>query len=547
MVPQELIERVQAGAMMQLVKGDKRGCAKLLWPWMVQNEQTDRIWKALDTHPYLAIMGHASASKTFTCAAWFLLDWWSRSHETALMITSDTIASMNRRVWSDVKILMTKTSVPMHGILIDSKRIIKHSQTDDKNAISGVAAESDDAQSKIQGVHTKYVRILIDEADNKLSQSVWGAISNLGSSGELRVVALANPVDRLTEFGMHVEPKDGWGSINPDLDDEWDSRMGWHVLRLDGLKSPNLVAGRDVFPFLLTINGVNKIREEKGENSREWWSYVRAWYPKEGTIQSVFSNEIIEKSRQKITWYADTTPIASCDPAFEGGDDCVVCLGRMGRLASDPRKTGIEVSQFVKIKRKHTDKPVSIDFGDQILAILKNHNVLPENFAIDCTGNALGMSDYIQHIWKASTLPVNFGGSPTNMMITTEDTKKASERFDRFVSELWYVGREWMRLGLLHVASMPRDLAIQLEGRLYDIHTKGKIRVETKAEMKERRLASPDEGDALMLLVHLARVRNKTATPGLSTSEKRADPLKRFKKVQSKFNANYGVPDITDN
>lgn len=545
MTPQ-LQERVKVSAMTLLVMGDKRGCAKLLWPWMVQNEQTNRIWKALDEYPYLAIMGHASASKTFTCAAWFLLDWWSRSSETALLLTSDTIASMSRRVWSDVKILMTKTSVPMHGILVDSKRMIKHSQTDDKNAISGVAAESDDAQSKIQGVHTKYVRILIDEADNKLSQSVWGAISNLGSSGELRVVALANPVDRLTEFGMHVEPKDGWGSINPDLDDEWDSRMGWHVLRLDGLKSPNIVAGKDIFPFLLTNGGVQKVREEKGENSREWWSYVRAWYPKEGTIQSVFSNEIIEKSKNKIVWYADTTPIASCDPAFDGGDDCVVCLGRMGRLASDPRKTGVEVSQFITIKRKQTDKPISIDFGDQILAILKNHNVDPSNFAIDCTGNALGMSDYIQHIWKASTLAVNFGGAPTDMMITTEDTKKASDRFDRFVSELWYVGREWMRLGLLYIASMPRDVAIQLEGRLYDIHTKGKIRVETKKEMKERRLKSPDESDAIMLLVHLARTRNKTTTPGLARQGKARDPLARFKKVQSKFNANYGVPDIQD-
>lgn len=539
----ELKEQVQAAAM-SLLDNDKRGCARLLWPWMIQNQQTDRIWSALDKYPYLAIMGHASASKTFTCAAWFLLDWWSRSKETALMITAATLKSMDRTVWSDMKTLMTKTSVPMHGILIDSKRVIKHSQADDKNAISAVAAESDDAQSKIQGVHTKFVRVLVDEADNKLSQSVWGAISNLGSSGELRVVALANPVDRLTEFGMHVEPKDGWGSINPELDDEWDSRMGWHVLRLDGLKSPNIIAGQDLFPFLLTNNGLSKIREEKGEQSREWWSYVRAWYPKEGSIQAVFSNEIIEKARNKIIWYADTTPIASCDPAFEGGDACVVCLGRMGRLASDPRKTGIEVSQFIKIKRKQTDKPISIDFGDQILAILKNHNVLPENFAIDCTGNALGMSDHIQHIWKASTLPVNFGGAATDMMITTEDTKKASDRFDRFVSELWYVAREWMRLGLIHIVNMPRDLSIELEGRLYDIHTKGKIRVETKKEMKGRRLSSPDCSDSLCLLVHLARVRNKTATPGLANHGKIRDPLARFKRVQSKFHATYGVPDF---
>lgn len=538
----DIKEILHFSALAFLREGHKKKAARLIWPWMVQNSQTDKIWDALDKYPYLAIMGHASASKTFTCAAWFLLDWWTNSGETALIITSDTIASMNRRVWSDIKTLLLKANVPMHGILIDSKRIIQHSQMDQKNAIAGVAAESDDAQSKIQGIHTKRVRVLIDEADNKLSQSIWGAISNLGASGDMKVVALANPSDRLGEFGRHCEPKSGWSSLNPEIDDEWDSRMGWHVLRLDGLKSPNIVAGTDIYPFLLTNSGLANIREQRGENSPEWWSYVRAWYPPSGAVQAVFPTEIIDKSRKKITWYSTTTPIASCDPAFDGGDTCSLVIGKMGRLMEAPTKTGIEVNKFISIKRKDTDKPISIDFGDQIMAILKNENVEPENFAIDSTGNALGMSDYIQHAWKAKILPVNFGGAPTDMMITTEDTRKASTRFDRFVSELWYVAREWMKLGLLAIPNPPRDLSIQLEGRLYElIPTSGKIRVETKIKMKERGLKSPDEADALMLLVHLARTRSKSGTIGLSEPGKKFDPLHRFKKIQNTYNITYGV------
>lgn len=527
-----------------LMNNDKRKAARLLWPWLIQNDQTDRIWKALDTHPYLAIMGHASASKTFTCAAWFLLDWWQASSETALIITSDTIASMNRRIWSDIKTLLSKTSVGMPGILVDSKRIIQHSAMDQKNAIAGVAAESDDAQSKIQGIHTKRVRVLVDEADNKLSKSIWGALSNLGASGDMKVVALANPVDRLGEFGMHCEPMNGWGSINPELDDEWDSRLGWHVLRLDGMKSPNILAGKDIFPFLLTNKGVEDIRTQKGELSPEWWSYVRAWYPPSGSIQSIFTNEIIELSRKRIDWHATCTPIAACDPAFEGGDNCCVILGRMGRLASNPNKTAVEANKFITIKRKDTSKPVSIDFGDQIIAILNNAEVKPENFAIDCTGNALGMSDYIQHSMQSKILAVNFGGSPTEMMITTEDTRKASDRFDRFVSELWYVAREWMKLGLLSVINSPRNLSVQLEGRLYELMSASqKIRVETKAKMKERNLGSPDEGDCLCLLVHLARSRSKSYLPGLGQQGKKFDPLKRFKKQANTYKITYGVPD----
>lgn len=210
-IPPEVQKRIYVSVMTCLAEDNKKTAARLLWPWLIQNEQTDRIWNCLDKYPYLAIMGHASASKTFTCAAYFLLDWWRNPQETALIITAATIASMNRTIWSDIKMLLSKTSVPMHGILIDSKRIIQHSPQDQKNAICGVAAESDDAQAKIHGIHTKFIRVIVDEADNKLSQSIWFALSNLGASGDIKVVALANPNDRHGEFGRHCEPNDGWG------------------------------------------------------------------------------------------------------------------------------------------------------------------------------------------------------------------------------------------------------------------------------------------------------------------------------------------------
>ena len=111
-----------AAVLLCLASNDKKNAARLLWPWMVQNQWTDRIWDALETHPYLCIMGHGSASKSFTAAAWSLLDWWSDAQNTAVILTSDTIASMSRRIWSDIKNLHSKTHIPMPGILIDSRR-----------------------------------------------------------------------------------------------------------------------------------------------------------------------------------------------------------------------------------------------------------------------------------------------------------------------------------------------------------------------------------------------------------------------------------------
>lgn len=543
-LPPAMVEKLQTAVFMLLVQGNKKDAARILWPWLIQNELTDKIWERLEKHSYLAIMGHAAASKTFTSAQWFLLDWWSRPQETALIITAATGSSMNRTVWNDIKTLFNKTRVPMPGILIDSKKMIKCIQSDDKNAVACVAAESDDAQSKVQGIHTKYIRVIVDEADNKFSKSIWMALSNLGASGDIKVVALANPSDRLGDFGHNCEPVKGWGSINPEVDDEWPTKTGWHALRLDGLKSPNIVLGEDKYPFLLTNAGVSSIREKKGENSLDWWCYVRAWYPPLGSIQSIFTPDIIEQSRGSHVWYGKTTPIAACDPAFEGGDDCVMMVGKMGRLADRPKITAVQMDKEIIIKRKDTSKPVSIDFGDQIMAIMKNEGVKPENFACDCTGNALGMTDYMTHSLKENILAVNFGGNPTDLKITGEDSQTAKDRYDRFVSELWYSAREWVKLGLAKISNGSRTLEVQLEGRLYDLlPASGKIRIETKMKMKDRGLGSPDFGDCFSLLVFVARTRSGSGLPSLFPQGKRYDPMKRFKNKTFSYSMTYGVKD----
>lgn len=532
------------GAVLVCLKDkNKKSAARLLWPGMVVNEQTTRIWDAMDRYPFLCIMGHGSASKSYTAAAWMLLDWWEHCGECAIVITSDTLPSMARRIWSDVKLLHASTKIPMPGILIDSRRMIKPTAIDEKNTIAGIAAESSDAQSKIQGIHTKHVRVVIDEADNRLSGSVWKAISNLETSGDLRCVALANPLDQSGDFGQHCEPVGGWNSIGPDTDWEWDGKSGWHVLRLDGLKSPNLAAGKDLYPFLLTNRGVEGIRQKEGENSPGWWSYVRAWFPPEGSHGIIFSKEITDLAATPIQWYGTKTPCASLDPAFEGGDACILSLGYRGRPASNPSKVVVQVHEFITIKRQDTTLPITIDFARQVIAICKRRGVKPENFIMDKTGNALGLHDVIKHEWSAAIVGIGFGEACTEMKITQQDTERAVDRFDRFVSELWYCAREWMRCGLVQLVNPPSELTFQLHARTYRLQRK-KIRIQTKEEMKEEGLKSPDMADAFCLMIHLARLRANGFTPS-STEAPQGDPasntMARFKAKEAELQPHYGV------
>lgn len=533
-----------------LAKNDYRFAAELAWPWFKQNEWSEAIWTAIEKNDRLCIMGHGSASKTFTASIWFLLDWIAYADQTALMLTSATMPSMNVRIWADFKTLWTKSRIDLSSIaqVVDSKHMIRKGIADTKEAVHAIAAESDDSQSKVQGLHTARNRLIIDEADNPYSNSIWNAVTNLATSGHFKCVALANPDDKNSEFGMHCEPTDGWDSINPEVNYEWTSKMGWNVLRLDGLQSPNIIAGYDKYPFLLSNRSVVETRESKGENSRSWWTYIRAWYPPDSLVSNIFSSNIVSKCKKPHVWYTTKQPIAACDPAFEGGDDCILILGYMGRSADNPERTVIEVNEYIKIKRRDTAKEITQDFGDQIHAVLVDRQVEPDHFAMDCSGNAQGLSDHLKTIYGKELHSVNFAGAASSNRITNEDTGPAKERYKTFVTELWYVAREWCRLGLVYLKDPPRDLRIQLEGRRYTL--KGKdaksgrevIMAEPKKDMKARGLTSPDYADAFCLLVHLARKHSLGFVPG-TFSDRTPTKAKKFTKNASIWDANYGVPD----
>lgn len=544
-------EEATARFVILLAQNDYKSAAQLAWPWFKQNEWTDKIWACIEKYDRLCIMGHAAASKTFTASIWFLLDWIAYAETTSLIITSTTIGSMDARIWADFKILWTKSRIDLSSIasILDAKRLIRQSISNAKAAVHGITAESDDAQTKIQGLHMPRNRVIIDEADNPYAASIWPALTNLGAMGHMKWVALANPSDKNSHFGFQCEPKDRrWDEIDPDRDFEWEGKLGAHVLRLDGLESPNIKSGKDEYEYLLNNLTVQQTRDDKGTNSPEWWTMVRAFYPPEGLVSTIFPGGLISKCDKPITWYGATVPAAFCDPAFEGGDSCSLCLGKYGRLAQSPERTVIEVERFIKIKRKDTSKPLAFDFAEQIVGHLRSHGVTPRNFGIDTTGTQGPFADIIEQMFGKGIMRVTFGGSATKMRVTNEDTGVAKERYKNFVTELWYVAREWCRLGLVYVKAS-RELRIQLESRRYELKGKDSasgrevIMAEPKTVMKARGLGSPDEGDSFCGFIHLVRMHSQGFVPG-SFSDKTSTKFKsKFQRNQTIFTQTYGTTD----
>jgi hypothetical protein len=83
-------------------------------------------------------------------------------------------------------------------------------------------------------------------------------------------------------------------------------------------------------------------------------------------------------------------------------------------------------------------------------------------------------------------------------VIEVQSGEKAADS-DKYLNkraEMWGEMKEWLTYGVID--NDPR-LVEDLTGPEYDIHMRGQIKLETKANMKKRGLSSPDHGDALGL------------------------------------------------
>jgi hypothetical protein len=232
--------------------------------------------------------------------------------------------------------------------------------------------------ASFQGIHARFILIVLDEADG-IDEQLWIAADTLASSGHARVLAIGNPDSADSHFARVIRP----GS-------------GWNVVRIDGLFTPNFTrAGVAPYPELgrymrdngipfadqsladipksvraewrdLLLSpewvaermqrwGVTRFTDEDGKvRWREpalWWSKVRGRSPEEGS-EGVIPLSWVERAMQRWEeWDAQGRPkvegrqIYSCDVADSGKDETVLtkrvghCLVDMIRDAQQDTET----------------------------------------------------------------------------------------------------------------------------------------------------------------------------------------------------------------
>jgi len=381
----------------------------------------------------------------------------------------------------------------------------------DRTGLSLIAAEKSktrEAVGKFIGIKQTNVIVIADEL-SELSEAILHAcLSNLSKNPNLRVIGLANPASRFDAFGIWSTPHVGWDGVDMFAADFWKTKWGGKYIRLDGERSPNIIAKETIYPWLPTIETLEEDRALLGTESRAYMRMVRAIFFDSDEAEGVYNDSEIVQSgaTRKVDWAGTPTIVAGLDPAFtNGGDRTILYTGKVG-YASNGHYV-FEFGSHYSINDDATNKaiPRTYQVVRQVRDLCKKLNIAPSNLTVDSTGAGAPFCDVLAGEWSAAINRVSFGGVATNKKVSANSKLVGSELYFNRVSELWFVGKEFMRTR--QIFGISPDLAQEMTSRHYDLVKGGslKMKLEPKADFKARFGRSPDLADAAFLALEGAR------------------------------------------
>ena len=499
------------------------------------NPNAERMLDAAIEHKFLGIAGHASSSKSEFGAIWglckFLIGAPGPNGEAPnpmyvkVFVTSTTLQDSRGRIWGVIEAYWNEACKAfggeqnMPGKLVSSKGVIRGKVDDKFSDLSGIAliaggkGEDKDAPTKI-GFKARCVILIADELALLTHQLFSAAQHNLFSNPSFQMLGIANPTSIFDPFGIFITPKHGWNSIN-DESDSWETQLGFCV-RFDGLKSPNVLAGREIYPGLLTLEKLNGFITAYGANSPGFWAMVRGYFCPSGNTASIFSEMELATSlcmEHASNWDAPATKLAFLDPSFTlGGDRAVASFGKCGMVVD--RKTGaykrvLDKDESIDLMTR-VDAKSELDISSQVARLYveecKKRNIPPTHAGVDSTGGGTPFASILTSLWGAGVILVSFGGAPSDKRVSPVDKRTGKERFYNRVSELVYIVKELLKNG--QIKGIDAQTASEMCNRLYENRGE-KVLVESKKAMKIRtnNKQSPDFADSHAGLTEVARIK----------------------------------------
>lgn len=415
-------------------------------PW---EKQIDIIESVRD-HRRTIVKGCIASSKT--CAAAMVTLWWLHSHYPARVFTlAPTGRQVKINLWGEISALHGSSNFPIGGELLTTELKILP-----KLFAVGFSTDKPD---RVHGIHGENDLLILDEYQG-FKREMVEAIENAMAGGNSRMLALCNP-----------------NVLNGEVYDAFHGkRKLYNTISISALDTPNIKEKRTVISGMLSYEQMKEWLEVYGPNSNFCRVKVYAKFPKQESDTLIPLDWLEQAIHREVK--ASPKKCLGCDIA-RFGPDRTVLMPMAGRQVYKP-----DISQGQNV----------MESAGKVAVFLKAN---PHGCAhIDVIGIGAGVVDRCQE-QDLSVVGVNVAEKP-------EDPKKFADKR----SELWYNARESFNPENPNASALPPDcpeLIAELSSVKYRFDSAGRIKVESKDEMKKRLGKSPDLADAYCLALSAVR------------------------------------------
>lgn len=476
-----------------------------------------------------------------------LLFWLANPKERIVLVASTSLNDLQTRIWGYIQrfyMMEHNKNIVMPGKIFAANQSPKilYDKNDTQHGIFAVPlkpGKDSKPSSNLIGRHAKDAFLAIIDEGTDVNPGFLDAKDNWEQGvNSFQLMVIGNSNSKFDPHGLLSKPIGGWHTVNPDTDTEWETKQGI-CLYFDCYQSPAIIEKdpdkkKKLGKFLFTEEKIEAAKVSRGENTPGFWRFVRGFWPEDDVIQSVLSLVICDKFHveEKSMWDGTKSliRIAGIDPAFHSdGDDCVFRWATLGINDVTGKMTldfgGKKNIHYIKINDR-SDEPPEYQIMNACKKLCKELGIQERNVAVDTWGAGSGFGALIEKEWSKDIMHVESSGRATDTLIASQSDERASDVYDRRVTELWFSMRELVlgdQIRGLDTVSIEQfcTRTYETKGRKYSIEQKKDYKL--RLGKVDNHYKSPDEADAATFIIDLARqAYGLRAERTLSESEKQS-------------------------
>lgn len=383
------------------------------------------------------------------------------------LLTAPSAGQLYDAAWNDIKIFIQKLPPMLADQLEVFADKIELKASPNESFITARTSRPDQPEA-MQGIRSSGSTLILCDEASGIADSVFEAASGSMSGNNVTLVLTGNPIRNSGYFfdAFH--------------------RLASQFVRIT-------VSCYDI-PHI-SPDYIEDMKARYGEDSARFAYRVLGEFPKadEDTVIPAYLAEGAKLRDVKANPFA---PIVWGLDCARTGNDRSALAKRQGNVVLEPIKTW-RIPDLMLLVGK-------------VLAEFKTTPVhlRPAEICVDSIGLGAGVVDRLREM--SNELPgvmiraVNVAEAPAVL---------STERYLNLRAELWYEMREWL---LAQDCQLPNDdvLISELVSPRQQNSSNGKLKVESKEDMKKRGMPSPDAADALMMTFAASASRMRAGSRG---------------------------------